>query len=555
MLFEPNVDYVAGAPRGFLSNTIVLPEFAPDRKSTDEEAIRKLDESEAKLKAGEYRILHSFRGRDLAHAILPRADLRRSDFTGANLDRANLDGASLQRSRFNCADRGKEEESRDKAEEKRDRTKKGNEEGGALRSAKSEASQSRTPPPENCARLRNARLHGAKLHFAQFREAYVDGADLRAAELHDAVLFRGLFRGSMLVSAELHRVRLEETDFQEASLDFAKLHDAILKRTKMQNASLDLTEFHGATVDRAEMQGSSFDFAKFYGASVIGTRLQGASMSGAEFYGVRFVNVQLHGANLSDAEFHGSVLNGLRLYGAILDRAEFRATVLNDPELQGSSFKEAVFYGAKLEGPLLWRAQVKGVESTNTSIVNIVTDQKVLDDRGQRGRNLKDFTKETLAQMHETITKEVSNSELSGKVLGRIQRLDPSRSDPEDWPEAKMTWGVLAQARLQDDWQETRAHELKEIVCGNSPRSASKIARGIIRNGILRTIGGQIRIVAESWADVSKCPGARELSPEDLSLLPKPEQSAGLPVTRGAQTTVVRPVGDRVERQESSPQQ
>ena len=61
MLFEPAINYVAGAPSGFLANVIVI----PDQVLIDDKQVHELDQIEQNARPGERRIVKSFRGRDL----------------------------------------------------------------------------------------------------------------------------------------------------------------------------------------------------------------------------------------------------------------------------------------------------------------------------------------------------------------------------------------------------------------------------------------------------------------------------------------------------------
>jgi uncharacterized protein YjbI with pentapeptide repeats len=321
MLLEPPIDYVMGQPRGFFSNTIVL----PDKRFVNDEAVRELDKSEIETKPGEHKIIRSLRGRDLARAVLSRADLRRTDFTGANLDGAKLDGAWLQRSRFNCADRGRIETTEEKKPitESDAEPSKRSRDLEARRSSQARASSSEELSPDNCARLRGASLQGAKLPAADLQSVQLQDADLSSAELHDA----------SFVSAQLQRTQL----------DNAKLHGARLSDPELQEASLSGAEFHGATLRNAKLQGATLDLAQFHGATLSSVNMNGVSLEYVEFHGSMLSRVEMVGTSLESVEFRGSQLTGVRFQGAELDFVEFEHVNVLRTEFQGASFKDVTF--------------------------------------------------------------------------------------------------------------------------------------------------------------------------------------------------------------------
>jgi uncharacterized protein YjbI with pentapeptide repeats len=460
MLLEPSVDYVTGAPTGFFSNTIVL----PDKKFVDDDMVAKLDAAEAGLKPGEYRLLRSFRGRDLTHAVLSRADLRRSDFTGANLDGADLEGASLQRSRLGCADRGRTESQMPSTEEVT-----GPGQGQGSRSAQSERA-----PADNCARLRNARLQSAKLDHAEFRDAHAQGSDLRSAKLHDALVL--------------------DSHFQEALLDLAELHAAVLTRTNLQGARLDGAELHGAFLDSAQMMGASADGTLFHGSSLLGVQLQGAWLFGAEF--------------------HGAALNGAQLQGAILDGAQFHGAVLSNVELQGASLEKIEFKAARLEKAVVWRTHMRELTFSDTLLTNTRVDRKHFKQLEEV-----DFTDETLQDIRGRVGSELTDEQARDRALGRLKGLEPSAPDPADWNDGKKIWMKAQHDQATgDEFDKARAEALKEVAC--VPRnSAPYVAQGIVRSGVLTSIGVHAPLVIEALRHPEQCPGAKGLGKDDLSRL------------------------------------
>jgi uncharacterized protein YjbI with pentapeptide repeats len=285
IFLEPRVDYVVGVPRGFFSNTIVL----PDKKFADDKIVRELDEAEKDLKPGEFKVLSSlsFRGRNLAQAVLPRTDLRRSDFTGAILDGANFEGAALQRSRFGCADRGPRGTPEDKPK------------AAAVDFGDDDDSDSNL----DCARLNQARLYGAHLQLS----------DLSGAELQKATFFQ----------AELDGAVLDRVKAQGASFGFARMIGVSFASAKLQGVTASRTRFYNTNFEDAELQGANLSGAIAHGAKFYGSNLQGANLA----------NAGLNAASFSRADLQGASLRSARLQGAGFDEANLRLASLEQAEL------------------------------------------------------------------------------------------------------------------------------------------------------------------------------------------------------------------------------
>ncbi len=415
MLLEPQVDYVAGAHRGFFSNILVL----PDKRFVDVELAAKLDQLEAGANSGESRLLLSFRGRDLANAELPRADLRRSDFTGANLDGANLEGAALQHSKLGCADRGV---------------------NPALHVSDEDW------PPENCTRLRKTRLVGAKLHGAQ------------------------------IVSAHM----------QEAELNYAEFHDARLTRAHMQGAVLASAAFHGADLE------------------AVG--LQGAILNHAEFLGSTLRRVDFHGAMIIWAKFHGASLQHVQFFGTVLDTSEFFGARLDDSNFDGASLLAAKFRSSELRQMGVWRSQMTDAEFSNTIVAAASVDPP--SERRANARRDIGAVPDGLRDL----------------VLRRFARLEAA-ADPDDWQADKNVWmDEQRREQMTPAAQKLRAEQLREIVCREAP--SARVARYVIKSGILKNLGTHIQVVADGLQDPLKCPGAKGLKAEDFTHLAEQRERA-----------------------------
>jgi uncharacterized protein YjbI with pentapeptide repeats len=323
LIFEPNVDYVSGEPRGFFSNMIVL----PDKKFVDDKIVRELDQSEVNLAPGQYQALRSFRGRDLANAILPRVDLRRSDFTGANLDGANFESASLQRSRFACDDSGRDEK---KSSDKR------NEAG------RDDAADDEDQPNNGmgCARLTEARFALSNIEQADFRGAIAEKAVFERARVTGAWLHGADLQGANFFSSFLTGAHFEKAKLTGASLTFGRLDGANFQDAKLQAASFSRAQLRGAIFDGASLTGANFSFSQLAGAS-----FDGAAATGAQY----------RSANLQGASFDGAKLDLTSFEKASLRGAVGQPESMVDVRLDGVDTKSEPFESGKFDE---WRKDI-----------------------------------------------------------------------------------------------------------------------------------------------------------------------------------------------------
>lgn len=281
MMFEPNTNYVSGAPGGLFANNIIL----PDRVFVDDKMVRDLDQAEAGVTPGKHRVIRSFRGRDLAGAVLPRTDLRRSDFTGADLRGANFVGASLQRSHFGCATDGN---------------------GDAVMQSPKEIDRS------TCARLNGAMLRVARLDEVFLNGAVLEDADLRGARLVGATFWNFGRTGAQNTALYVHAIAVK------ANFAAAQLQGAALERIRLDGANFDQTDLRGASLMRASLVGASFFGSDLVGTDFTNADLRAATMTqatpvaasfeGANMRGVMIENSDLHGAKMRDADLAGGVM-------------------------------------------------------------------------------------------------------------------------------------------------------------------------------------------------------------------------------------------------------
>ena len=185
LFFLGAINEVTGSRNSLWSNTIVVP---------DEDFV-----DDAKLDTMDRTI--SLRGRDLRGAVLVRTDLRKADFTGAVLDDADLSGGRFDQAYFYCA-----------REDKTQRT--------------------------GCTSLLNAKLDDASLRGAELHYAHLEGASFRRAKLHLANLTGAHLQAATLDAAQLHHANLLNSDLRGASLKRAQLYGADLRGTHLEGASL-----------------------------------------------------------------------------------------------------------------------------------------------------------------------------------------------------------------------------------------------------------------------------------------------------------------------------
>ena len=240
LLFAGEADEVSGRARSLFSNRLVL----TDQTFVDPDKLDNIDVS------------HSFRGRDLRHAVLNGADLRKADFTGAMLNGAGFWGSKLQNARFDCTIERKDRES-----------------------------AGRRWPDDGCTWLQGATLDRANLQGASFTGAQLQRASLTKAQLQGALLPGAQLQGSSLPFARLQGAWLVGAQLQGALLHGAELQGATLDRAELQGADLQKAQLQGASLEEAQLQGASLEEAQLQVASLVGAQLQGASLDGTQLQG------------------------------------------------------------------------------------------------------------------------------------------------------------------------------------------------------------------------------------------------------------------------------
>jgi uncharacterized protein YjbI with pentapeptide repeats len=254
LLFAGTADEVSGRPRSLFSNRLVL----TDQSFVDPDKLNNIE------------ISHSFRGRDLSHAVLNRADLRKADFTGAMLNGASLLSSKLQDAQFGCGERGTNTDTETDDKE----------------------SAGRRWPDDGCTWLQDADLSLAQLRDAFFSRTRLQGAQFSLAKL----------QGAWLVGAQLQGANLGLAQLQGASLRAVQLQGAWLARAQLEGAWLEAAQLQGASLEEAQLQGASLEEAQLQGAELRGAQLQGAWLARAQLQGVSLDRTQLQGASIASAK-------------------------------------------------------------------------------------------------------------------------------------------------------------------------------------------------------------------------------------------------------------
>ena len=114
------------------------------------------------------------------------------------------------------------------------------------------------------------------LHI-NFRESWLNGAELLCAQLQSADLAKAQLRGATLSAAQL----------QGANLSDAQLQGANLSEAQLQGANLIAAQLQGANFSAAQLQGADLLEAQLQGADLTAAQLQGADLTQAKLHGVR----------------------------------------------------------------------------------------------------------------------------------------------------------------------------------------------------------------------------------------------------------------------------
>jgi uncharacterized protein YjbI with pentapeptide repeats/transcriptional regulator with XRE-family HTH domain len=156
------------------------------------------------------------------------------------------------------------------------------------------------------AEMNYAELEGASLRDAQMTKclldhARIDSADLHGANLTDAKATESIFRHSSLKEANLTRIKLDIADLYSASGQYANFQEAWL-----QGADLRFSNFTGANFTEAHMAyamlyQANLSKAKLKSAVLKHADLRNADLSDADLTSADLTDALLEGVNLSGA--------------------------------------------------------------------------------------------------------------------------------------------------------------------------------------------------------------------------------------------------------------
>ena len=481
-LVDGDVNPLTGKSVSLWSNRLVLPDLnVPGQRNLDSET-----------KIAEATQTASFRGRDMAGAVLIGAVLRKVDFTGTNLRGARLDRADMRDARFTC-----------------------------VRVLRTDHDADAADAEQFCSDLQEARLDGAQLVGAVLDEAELQGAFLVGTNLRKASLDR----------ARLSRADLDGADLRDASLKSAQFDRASLRRADLRGADLSEAHLEGAVLEAARAEGAVFDRAIMPGASLQGVSADGASFGSTDLRGANLNGTGFRGASLHATRFEGTSLYGTHFEAAGLIQTHMQATVFNDVSMQGALLQDtqlqgadlsvgngAHLEGAQLRGVFVWRAtgaNLTGarVEMTVTGSEEFCIDRYHLDKRCP-------WTSQLFGALLDDSEHDIPDGPLKPEVLRRIKEtLDPDKSSPREaddarrWQEAEQASGTKL-AGMATEWQ--------RVGCGRSgaPYVAAALAARML-DASASPFGADspypAQIAAAFLSD--QCEGARGLGTEDLASL------------------------------------
>jgi uncharacterized protein YjbI with pentapeptide repeats len=414
-LVEGDVNPLTGKSVSLWSNRLVLPDLnVPEQRKLDSEA-----------KIAEVTASASFRGRDMAGAVLIGAVLRKVDFMGTNLRGARLDRADLRDARFECArvlraDHGADAE-------------------------------------QFCSDLQEATLDGAQLTGAVLDEAKLQGASFVGAGLRKASLDR----------AELSRADLDGADLRDASLKLALLDGASLRRTNLGGAALNQAHLEAAVLENVLAAGTIFDLAVLRGVSLQSAIADGASFGGADLRGANLNSTSFRGASLDAARFEGTrfygthfeaaTLSETRMQGTLFDDAHLEGALLRHAQLQGADLQRAHLDGAQLRGTFAWRAPAGNLATAQVE-QTVIENKEYCNDRYHQD-HLCPWTKDRFGALLDEAEHEFPDGPLKAEALKRIKEaLDPDEPSPREADSARQ-WRAAEQAsgtklaELATQWQ------------------------------------------------------------------------------------------------------
>jgi hypothetical protein len=327
------------------------------------------------------------------------------------------------------------------------------------------------------------------------------GRDLRDGILRGADLRKADFTGANLSGALLDRARLGDARFGCRDPDS---EDSDQIDNEWQGPSQvhiipplltwpdNCTWLAGASLRQVEAQGADFKNARMWGADFTHARLEGAVLEGAELHGAFFFSAIIEGAQLDRA----------KLYAAHLRAADLRGASLISARLDGATIGLANLSGISLAGA--------SVYATRGSPSSIQYAEALVVERGAPIFGNQDFEK-----WRDAVVASIPINGARRRVQRRLEDAFESLSGPST-PEA--VWEEAAKNTVRDP--ATQANfELFLVKLACRTVNAPYVLRGLIRNGRLRSTGNRLPSIVETLGDDKLCPGAKGLTPRDVSEL------------------------------------
>jgi uncharacterized protein YjbI with pentapeptide repeats len=418
-----------------------------------------------------------------------------------------------------------------------------------------------------------ANFIGANLSGALMRKVNLDGAVLDNANLNDASLDGSTLIHSSFGSSELRRASLYNSNLRQAWMLEAVLNGAILDGASMEGATLDRASLVGSRLLQTRLSGASMDGALLQGAKLEGAALQGASLRGARFEGANLASAELEGADLAGANLSGALLDDARLQGAIIEDAQFTNASLvgayvfgmvGTPSFSGARVRDvntaAVF-------PVVWRrtAQIDQTvvalwTSIATAQVETLPRREAIAGRMSRllpknnevaieGRigahsqtsPIPDASKYSKT-LQEFLTALACRREFAPHIARNLLQSAAIEPQGRNWAVGPY-FQLFAQSLLASrtdisacqgaagfvdaDW--TRLNRLLEALpqpnpsvvseCACSATGAPFVARALINNGALASVGDQLPAIAAKMRaarlQIETCPGIRHFTEAD----------------------------------------
>jgi uncharacterized protein YjbI with pentapeptide repeats len=253
-------------------------------------------------------------GANLTGAVLAGANLRGTRLVGANLTQAVLFEADLQKADLTNADL--------------------------------------TTATLQCVRAEGAIFRGAKVDFASFDSARLEGADFSEAHGEQVVFSRADMTSAIVKKARLHMSYFEETTL--ASTDFS---GASLTRSFVSRCHATGAIFTRATIAGTSFADSDLGQALFTDARGDGSVWTGATLTGADFSYATLKGAHFTEARATETRFFGANLRQARFYQTILDRADFTKANLFDADLHKAHVNAVKFVDANLYDAKLYQTQ------------------------------------------------------------------------------------------------------------------------------------------------------------------------------------------------------